>query len=238
MDPYEAIANAYDGWAQVADDVPFYVEQASAVDLLVELGIGTGRVGVPMAHTGAYVIGIDASDRMLELCRRRAEAEGVAERVDLRLGDFCNPPVSEQVPLVVSPFRSLSHLGTEEQRDRALAEVWTMLAPGGRLVFDVATPEPEQVLGAGNFPAAPSTSGVSEQAEWDWERRELRLTLTQFEDGRETVSRLRLSWLTREDWRRVLERAGFEIQACYGWFDQRPATPGGYSVWVARRPED
>jgi SAM-dependent methyltransferase len=235
MGAYDAIADAYDGWAQITDDVPFYVDQASAVDVVVELGIGTGRVGIPMAQAGTRVIGIDSSDRMLDICRRRADEEGVGARVDLRRGDFRKPPVSEQVPLVVSPFRSLSHLRTEEDRLQALAAVRAMLVPGGRFVFDVATPEPEQVRGAGALPAEDSP-GISERAEWDWENRELRLTLTQSSDGREEVTPLRLSWLTREEWRGLIEAAGLEISACYGWFDCRPTAVGGYSVWVAHRP--
>jgi SAM-dependent methyltransferase len=234
LSAYDSIADAYDGWAEITDDVPFYVEEARSAGVVVELGIGTGRVGIPMAQAGAHVIGIDSSERMLAVCRRAAEAAGVADRIDLRLGDFRQPPVGETVPLVVSPFRSLSHLLSDEDRREALASVRTMLAPGGRFVFDVATPEPEQVGGAGIFPAADGRT-LSEEAEWDWESRELRLALTQVRDGREEVTRLRLSWLGREEWRALIEGAGLEIRACYGWFDRRPCGIGGYSVWVARR---
>ena len=97
---------------------------------------------------------------MLARCRRQAEAAGVGDRVDLRLGDFRRPPVSERVPLVVSPFRSLSHLQSEQDRQQALAAVRAMLVPGGRFVFDVATPEPEQVRAAGSLPA-PDREGIS-----------------------------------------------------------------------------
>jgi hypothetical protein len=126
-------------------------------------------------------------------------------------------------------------LETDEDRRQTLAAVSRMLVPGGRFVFDVATPEPEQVRGAGTLPP-PDRPGMSERAEWDWQNRELRLTLTQLRNGRELVSRLRLSWLTREEWRGLIEAAGLEIQACYGWFDFRPVAAGGYSVWVAGRP--
>jgi SAM-dependent methyltransferase len=230
---YDTIADAYDEWAQVADDVAFYVDQARKVDLLVELGIGTGRVGIPMAKTGARVIGVDSSERMLGLCREQAASAGVGDRIELRFGDFREPPVSEQVSLVVAPFRSLSHLETEDDRRRSLRAAAGMLAPGGRLVFDVATPEPEQVLRAGLHQPTPDRPGMSERAEWDWENRELRLTLTQLKDGRDVVTALRLSWLSREEWRSSIEAAGLEIDACYGWFDRRPVSVGGYSVWVA-----
>ncbi len=47
---------------------------------------------------------------------------------------------------------------------------------------------------------------------------------------------MRLAWLPTEEWRALLEQAGFEIDACYGWFDLRPYTGGEDSIWLARRP--
>ena len=46
---------------------------------------------------------------------------------------------------------------------------------------------------------------------------------------------LDLTWISADDWRRLLECAGFEVEACYGWFDRRPYTGGEDSVWLARR---
>jgi SAM-dependent methyltransferase len=231
---YDAIADAYDDWARVGDDIPFYVEEARGTDLVVELGIGSGRVGVPIAQAGGRVIGIDSSERMLELCRLRAREAGVAEQVEVRLGDFRQPPVSERVQLVIAPFRSLSHLETDADRSQALAAVQRMLLAGGRFIFDVATPNPEQVRSSGTLtPSDPG--GLTEHAEWDWEKRELRLTLTQNDKVGEGDTQLRLSWLTREEWRAAIEGADLEVDACYGWFDRRPAADGGYSIWVAHR---
>jgi SAM-dependent methyltransferase len=231
---YDAIADAYDGWARVDDDIPFYVEEARGTDLVVELGIGTGRIAVPIAQTGTRVIGIDSSERMLELCRLRAREAAVADQVEVRLGDFRQPPVSERVHLVIAPFRSLSHLETDADRIRTLAAVNRMLLPGGRFIFDVATPTPNQVRSSGTR-TAPDPGGLTEQAEWDWEKREVRLSLAQNHEEGEAQTRLRLSWLTREEWRAVIERAGLEVHACYGWFDRRPAVSGHYSIWIAHR---
>ena len=234
MSEYDAIADAYDDWARVGDDIPFYVEEARGTDLVVELGIGTGRIAVPIAQTGIRVIGIDSSERMLELCRLRAREAAVADQVEVRLGDFRQPPVSERVRLVIAPFRSLSHLETDADRIRTLAAVCRMLLPGGRFIFDVATPDPDQVRSSG-IRTASDPGGLTEQAEWDWEKREVRLSLTQNHEEGEAETRLRLSWLTREEWRAVIERAGLEVRACYGWFDRRPAVSGHYSIWIAHR---
>ena len=55
---------------------------------MVELAVGTGRIAVPTRRPGIRVIGVDSSPGMLEVCRQRAELAGVAELLDLRLGDM------------------------------------------------------------------------------------------------------------------------------------------------------
>jgi hypothetical protein len=47
-----------------------------------------------------------------------------------------------------------------------------------------------------------------------------------------------LAWRSPEEWRHLLEQAGLEVVACYGWFDLRPYDGGEDSVWIARRPTD
>src|SRR5918999_2399459 len=99
---YDAIARLYDPWSRsVTEDVGFYVDLAREHrGPVVELGVGTGRIAVPTAIAGVRVIGVDSSPGMLEVCRKRAEAAGVMELLDLRLGDLAAPPVSERVPPV------------------------------------------------------------------------------------------------------------------------------------------
>src|ERR671933_2808930 len=111
---YDAIAELYDPWsASVVEDVAFYLEEARrSGGPVVELGVGTGRIAVPIAADGIRVIGVDSSEGMLEVCRRHAELAGV--ELDLRLGDLREPPVDEQVPLVICPFRSFLHMRSDE----------------------------------------------------------------------------------------------------------------------------
>jgi hypothetical protein len=46
-----------------------------------------------------------------------------------------------------------------------------------------------------------------------------------------------LAWLSPPEWRELIERAGLEIEALYGWFDGRPYAGGEDTVWIARRRE-
>src|SRR5206468_2383406 len=84
----------YDPWSRsVTEDVAFYVGEARRVQpSVVELGVGTGRIAVPIASEGIRVIGVDSSPGMLDVCRERAESAGVARLVELRLGDLRAPP--------------------------------------------------------------------------------------------------------------------------------------------------
>jgi SAM-dependent methyltransferase len=230
---YDAIAELYDPWSRtVTEDVDFYVAEArKAGGTVVELGVGTGRIAVPVAEAGVPVIGVDSSVGMLEVCRRRAEAAGVERLLDLRLGDLRDPPIPERVRLVTCPFRALLHLEADAERRRTLEAVRELLVPGGRFVFDVFAPSAEDIADThGRW--LEREPGIWEQAHWDLERRVLTLRLR----GSEAETSMRLSWLPAEEWRAHLEQAGFEIDACYGWFDLRPYAGGEDSIWLARRP--
>jgi SAM-dependent methyltransferase len=198
---------------------------------VVELGVGTGRIAVPVAEAGIRLIGVDTSRGMLEVCRARAQAAGVADRVDLRLGDFRNPPVTERVALVMCPFRSYLHLPDDGERLDALRAARGLLVPGGLLAFDVFTPSAEDVEET-NGRWIEREPGIWERARWDEDARRLALDVR----GSGTETTLDLTWISAEDWRRLLARAGFEVEACYGWFDRRPHDGGEDSVWLARRP--
>jgi SAM-dependent methyltransferase len=240
VNAYDRIAPLYDPWSRsVVEDVAFYVAEARKAagragvppgTPVVELGVGTGRIAVPIAQAGIDVIGVDTSSGMLEVCRNRAEAEGVADRLDLRLGDFRRPPVDERVGLVICPFRAYLHLPDETERLSALQATHRLLVPGGLLAFDVFAPSREDVEETHGrwMERAP---GIWERARWDEEGR--RLTLDVRSDHTETT--LSLSWISAAEWHELLERAGFVVEACYGWFDRSPYAGGEDSIWLARR---
>jgi SAM-dependent methyltransferase len=232
MSSYDAIARLYDPWSRsVTEDVAFYVAEARRVEPpVVELGVGTGRIAVPIASEGIRVIGVDSSPGMLEVCRERAESAGVAGLVELRLGDLGSPPISERVELVLCPFRSYLHLRTDEERLEALHAARELLVPGGRLIFDVFAPGADDIA---------ETHGrwlerepeIFERADWDTDARTLTLSVR----GPSGEATMALAWLSADEWRALVERAGFEVEALYGWFDRRPFRGGEDMVWIARR---
>ena len=231
MSSYDAIAELYDPWsASVVEDVAFYLEEArKSGGPVVELGVGTGRIAVPIAADGIRVIGVDSSRGMLDVCARRAALAGV--QLDLRVGDLRKPPVGERVPLVICPFRSLLHMHTDEDRLSVLAAAYDLLVPGGRFVFDVFAPDAADIAQT-HERWLEREPGIFEHAVWDQTARTL--TLTVRDDQQETS--MALAWLSQEEWQALLERAGFEIEACYGWFDRSPYRGREDTVWIGRRP--
>lgn len=233
MSAYDAIAEIYDPWSRsVTEDVSFYVEEARrAGSPVVELAVGTGRIAIPTAAAGISVIGVDSSPGMLEVCRERAELAGVAELLDLRAGDLSDPPVDERVRLVTCPFRSYLHLLDDDARLGALHAARELLVPGGRLVFDVFAPGADDIEEThGRW--LEREPGIFERADWDTQARTLTLSVR----GESGATTFTLAWLSPDEWRALIERAGFQVIGFYGWFDRRPYKGGEDTVWIARRP--
>ena len=232
MSAYDQIARIYDPWSQsVVEDVSFYVEEAvRAGGPVLELGVGTGRIAVPMAAAGVPVIGVDTSEGMLAVARERAELAGVAELVDLRQGDMRDPPVEGAFALIAIPFRSLLHMESDDDRRAALRAVRDRLAPDGRFVFDVFTPAADDIADT-HARWLEREPGIWERADWHEETRTLILRVR----GAEGEAEMSLAWLSVPEWRALLADEGFELEALYGWFDRSPWTGGEDSVWVCRR---
>ena len=230
MSAYDNIARIYDPWSRtVVEDVAFYVEEATrSGGPVLELGVGSGRIAVPIAAAGIDVIGVDLSAGMLEVARERAELAGV--ELDLRHGDMRDPPVDGEFPLVIIPFRSLLHMETDVDRRAALRAVRRHLAPAGRFVFDVFTPSREDIEEThGRW--LEREPGIFERADWDEGSRTMTLSVR----SDEVEASFTLHWLSPLEWRELIDEAGFEVEALYGWFDRRPHVDEEDTIWICRR---
>jgi SAM-dependent methyltransferase len=230
MSAYDAIARIYDPWSRtVVEDVSFYVEEAVASGgPVLELGVGSGRIAVPVAAAGIEVVGVDLSAGMLEVARESAALAGVA--VDLRHGDMRDPPVDGEFPLVIAPFRSLLHMETDADRRAALHAVGEHLVPKGRFVFDVFTPSKEDIVEThGRW--LEREPGIWERADWNEETRTLILRVR----GETAEAEMSLAWLSVQEWKALLREEGFVVEKVYGWFDRKQCRGGEDSVYVCRR---
>lgn len=228
MSAYDGFAPVYDIWsADMPDDVDFYVELAREADgPVVELAVGTGRVAIPVAErTGKRIVGIDSSPAMLEIARERAEAAGVD--LDLRLSDMRELTLLEPAALVYCPFRSLLHLPTWHDRRTVFERVAASLRPGGRFAWNAFVFD---------FRIASRVHDV-------WQDEPIRHHVLQAPgDNRLDITldsgpRISLWWVTKGEWEGLLDVAGLETEALYGWFDRTPFDDDSREfVWVARKP--
>ena len=229
MSAYDRIARLYDPWSvSVVEDVEFYVAEAvRSGGPVLELGVGTGRIAVPIAQAGVRIVGVDSSEGMLAVAQEQAERAGVA--LDLRFGDLREPPVDEQFALVVIPFRTLLHMQTDADRRAALDAVHSRLREGGRFVFDVFTPGADDIADThGRW--LEREPGIFERADWDEEARTLTLRVS----SDDAEAELSLAWLPVEQWEALLAEAGFVVEGLYGWFDRTPYAGHEDSIWVCR----
>jgi SAM-dependent methyltransferase len=230
MSAYDKIARLYDPWSRsVVEDVSFYVEEAvRSGGPVLELGVGTGRIAVPIAAAGIEIVGVDLSTGMLEVAHDRAVLAGV--KLDLRHGDMRRPPVEGEFPLVLIPFRSLLHMETDADRRAVLRAVAALLAEEGRFIFDVFAPGAEDIAEThGRW--LEREPGIWERAEWNEQTRTLILRVR----GAHGDAEMSLAWLAVGEWRELLREEGFDVDALYGWFDRSPWRGGEDSVWVCRR---
>ncbi|HMJ15398.1 MAG TPA: class I SAM-dependent methyltransferase [Polyangiaceae bacterium] len=114
---------------------------------VLEYGIGNGRIALPLARAGITVVGVDLSRPMLSDLATQLEREEPALRKRIKAvhGDMCQVALRRRFPLVIAPFNVFLHLYTRQEVEQFLARVRQHLAPGGRFVFDVSVPRPDDL---------------------------------------------------------------------------------------------
>jgi ubiquinone/menaquinone biosynthesis C-methylase UbiE len=250
MDPYEGWADVYDVWTSTTDDVGFYTELArEAGGPVVELGVGNGRVAIPVALADVEVIGVDVSVSMLSIGRKRAAEAGVAHLITWISDDMRTFALDEPVQLVMFPARGFLHLLTAQDQLAALARAREALAPGGRVVLDAFLPRPE-IMAAREGIRTHKGSWASDdgrRCELDeiltydaaTQRVYMRGIVDELEGDRVVKTRelqTELRWIGRYEMEHLLARAGFVVEALYGWFDRRPLHERSTEmIWIARR---
>ena len=230
----DRIADLYDamtaGLPDPADCVDRLAELAGPGPAL-ELGIGTGRVALPLAARGVQVHGIDASAAMVE--RLRAKPGGDA--IDVTLGDFAAVPVEGRYPLVYVVFNTFFGLLTQDDQLRCFAEVGGHLAPGGAFVLQGFVPD--QGLYSGGQSVRTTHLDV-DQAQLDLARHDPVAQRVDFqhvlltEDGiRLYPGALRYAWPSELDL--MARLAGMALRERWGGWRREPYTGSTAGLYVA-----
>ena len=126
----------YEGKFDTEGAVTFLTKLADEGPAL-ELGVGTGRVAIPLAEQGIEVRGIDASQAMVQ--RMRSKPGG--DRVAVTIRDFVDADVEGSFPLVYVVFNTLFALLTQDDQARCFGSVAERLAPDGVFVVEAFVPD-------------------------------------------------------------------------------------------------
>jgi len=138
----EPVAATYDGSTgvfapgEVNATVSLLAELARGGRAL-ELGIGTGRIALPLAGRGVPVHGIDLSRAMV--ARLRAKPGG--EAIGVTIGDFATTRVDGTFSLVYLVFNTIMNLTTQDAQVACFGNAAAHLEPGGCFVIEVRVPE-------------------------------------------------------------------------------------------------
>jgi SAM-dependent methyltransferase len=137
----EAMADVYDDWYAEVSDVEGTVARLAALagdGPVLELGIGTGRLALPLAAAGVEVHGIDASPAMVE----RMHAKPGADAIRTTVGDFAAelPRTDGGYAVVFVAFNTLFNVVAPGAQERCLALVAEAVRPGGAFVVEAVVP--------------------------------------------------------------------------------------------------
>ena len=143
----EAVAAGYDdpGWdmfhpEKIDPVVDFLIARAGSGRAL-ELGIGTGRIALPLAQRGIPVAGIDISRAMVA----RLAAKPGGENIEVTIGDFAHTRVSGEFSLVYLVFNTIMNLMSQQAQVDCFRNAASHLEPGGCFVIEVAIPDLQRI---------------------------------------------------------------------------------------------
>jgi SAM-dependent methyltransferase len=131
----ESSADMFD--AAVVDPVVDFLAELAGDGAALELGIGTGRIALPLAERGVRVRGIDLSEAMVA----RLRAKPGADRIDVTIGDFATATVDGTFSLAYVVFNTIGNLTTQAAQVACFRNVAAHLGPGGHFVVEIGIPE-------------------------------------------------------------------------------------------------
>lgn len=210
----------------------------------LDLGCGTGRVTRLLAAELARVVGVDLSPEMLALARGRAgRGRSAAGRVSLVAADIRSLALRRRFDLVTAANDPLAHLGSGEDRDRALAAVAAHLAPGGRFVLEAHWFPPRRLerarAAAGLVLEHPGRGGLRVRETWHCAPDGTCRAGYEYRREGELLARaaFRSRYWTEAEVEERFARAGLAVSALWGGWDRSPWRPErAHRLLVEARP--
>jgi SAM-dependent methyltransferase len=132
---YDAATDMFD--PAVLDPAVDFLADLAGDGAALELGIGTGRIALPLSQRGVPVHGIDLSPAMVERLRAKVGADDIG----VTIGDFATTRVEGTFRLAYLVYNTITNLTTQDEQVECFRNVATHLEPGGCFVIEVEVPE-------------------------------------------------------------------------------------------------
>jgi SAM-dependent methyltransferase len=216
--------------AVVGATVEFLADLAGGGAAL-ELGIGTGRIALPLAARGIRVHGVDLSEAMV--ARLRAKPGG--EQIGVAIGDFADTRVEGEFTLVYVVYNTIENLTTQEDQVACFRNAATHLVAGGCFVVEVEVPQLQRLPPgetARPFHVSASRLGFDE---YDVARQGLVSHHHWLEDGRWQALAMPFRYVWPSELDLMARLAGMRLRERYGDWNRDPFTAEStkhVSVWT------
>lgn len=227
-----------DGWLEFEDVEFFRAAIRDGGEPALEAGCGTGRLLIPFVREGLQVEGLDRSDEMLAICRRKAAEAGI--QVTLHRATMEEFTLDRRFRTVFVPFGSFMLLEDLESARRALGCFRAHLEEGGRALIPLhlpwlhdvgvepATPGEWRLRRVATRPEDDAIVRCYEKTSFDFDRQvqQVKLRLEVVLAG-EVIAReeseQRLRWYTQDEFAALLAEAGFGVVRVLEGYTWRPA---------------
>ena len=233
-----------------AGDIEFYLERCQRAQHVLELGVGFGRIAVPLLGAGVAVTGIDNHAGLLELSVQRAGELGDAARFDARLADMRSFDLGTKFDRILIPYSGLFCLLDADSVQACLARCREHLAPGGRLLFDVYEADSfHEACDPRDFDESIREHvvdvvdgqlrlSVFESSRWDKPAQRLDMTYEYVGEQGHLLhtSLVRQRYWLIEQFAPTLVRAGFDLAALHGGFEGEPPGTDAAVIVVEAKP--
>jgi len=135
--------------APVVDPMVDFIAELAGDGAALELGVGTGRIALPLAQRGIRVHGIDLSEAMVTRLREKPGAE----LVEVTVGDFATTKVDGTFSVAYLVANTIMNLTTQDEQVACFSNVAEHLGPGGCFVIEVLVPGLQRLLPGERFQA-------------------------------------------------------------------------------------
>ena len=251
MNELDRLALFYDlFFAGRDDDLQMYRDFALAASgPVLELGCGTGRVLVPLAHDGRQVTGLELSEAMLAKARSKVDAAELSDRITLVQGDMRDFDLSESFALAIIPINTFMHCYDIHQQLACLRCTRRHLQPGGCLVVDVYHPDPQALLESDGRLVSegsvidPQTGCTlhrlyTRRVDLATKMQHITFIIDEIDAlgrARQTLLPLNMRFVYRYEMELLLRAADFSLEAVYGSYDLEPFdSSSDKMIFVAR----